>query len=98
VTADVDLLQAIRGATFRYWLYGDGLGTSTSYGGLGYYWLRAFDPEWTRTFTLGTRALDGGSSVMILTVSVPEPAAGGLAAVGLIAALAAHRLRRGSDS
>lgn len=87
-----DLQGAIAGGQFRYWIYGDGAGSSTVYNGVPYYSLRAFDPDWTRNFSVGSSG-SGGGQVMSLTVIVPEPGGLALAAVAVAAAGFCPRVR-----
>jgi len=99
-----DFLASIQGATFTYYVLGDGLGTARSYNGQGYYLLDAaflpgFENVLVSTASAASATFAGGTvtngQVMQLAV-VPEPATVGLAALGaaIVAAVARRRAGR----
>ncbi|MFM8413572.1 MAG: beta strand repeat-containing protein [Planctomycetota bacterium] len=98
-----DFTSSIQGATFVYYVRGDGLGTASSYAGTSYYTLAEYDP----TLSIAAAALQIGSADFSgATVTngyatqfsvVPEPgalAALGLAAGGWASLLVGRRRRR----
>ena len=72
-----DLLANVAGATFTYYITGDGLGTHP-FGGKDYYLLNDFSVDYG--FEVGVAYLHGAleGEVLALTATVPEPATMGL--------------------
>jgi autotransporter-associated beta strand protein len=97
--ASASFLSSIQNAAFTYYVLGNGLGTAKTYNGQGYYLLdTSFWPSY-ESVTVSTVSVasanfaDGtvtNGQVMQLTI-VPEPAALGLAALGVALAAAVRR-------
>jgi hypothetical protein len=91
--ADTNFLSSVVSGRYAFYFLGDGNGTAATINGQGYYGLRDIDPNWTRTFAIGTEAVTANfasgselGQVMTFTVAVPEPstiALLGMAGIGI---------------
>ena len=95
-----DFFSSINGATYAYWVKGNGSGTTRTFDGQGYYALAGFDPTLSVTLSTVSEAANFGGGTITGQVTqfavVPEPgtlALGGLAAVGAL--ILARRRQRG---
>jgi hypothetical protein len=97
--ASASFLSSIQNAAFTYYVLGNGLGTAKTYNGQGYYLLDTsfwptFESVTVSTVSVASANFADGTvtngQVMQLTI-VPEPAALGLAALGVALAAAVRR-------
>ena len=97
--ASANFLSSIQNAAFTYYVLGNGLGTAKTYNGQGYYLLDtsfwpSFESVNVSTVSVASANFADGTvtngQVMQLTI-VPEPAALGLAALGVALAAAVRR-------
>lgn len=92
-TAQTTFLAAVEGATYDYYVLGDGAGTDATFNDIGYYSLANYNSAITVALSVvsDTAAFASGSvdgSVMQFQVVVPEPGTFALFAAGLIGLLA----------
>ena len=95
-----DFSSSINGATYAYWVKGNGSGTTRIFNGQGYYSLTGFDPTLSVTLSTVAEAANFGGGTINGHVTqfavVPEPgtlALGGVAAIGVL--ILARRRPRG---
>lgn len=93
-----DFLSSIGGATYAYWVKGNGSGTTRTFNGQGYYALAAFDPTLSVTLSTVAEAANFGGGTVNGQVAqfavVPEPGALALCGIAAVWVVALARQRR----
>jgi hypothetical protein len=92
-SSELDFAAEIGSPTYAFYVFGDGSGTATSYGGKSYYSLNQFNPQLTgaamNVATVPTADFAGGTITdgqVTQFVIIPEPTSLALAALGIAAA------------
>ena len=92
-----DFFSSINGATYAYWVKGNGSGTTRTFDGQGYYALAGFDPTLSVTLSTVSEAANFGGGTITGQVTqfavVPEPGTLALGGIAVVACLVARSRR-----